>query len=127
MCGKGCGEAIGKGDSKTLDHRFTQIFADFLDWNFESGGVDRQERSRIFRLRASVVVHVRGPSEEADHFATLAPHDSPELEEADVLHLDAGIGLEPPLQIRATPRSEMVSAGGVPEKAKDVTHGISLP
>jgi hypothetical protein len=80
----------------------------------------------IFGLRAGVIVHGRGPLKEANHLAAFAPHDSPELEEADVLHLDARVGFKSPLEVRTTPRSEVVTAGGVPQEADDLEHISSL-
>jgi len=77
---------------------------------------------RVAGFGAGVAVHGGGPFEEADEFVALAEEESPEFEEADLIHFDAAIGLDAPAQIRAAPGGEMVAAGGVPQKSKDVAH-----
>jgi hypothetical protein len=66
--------------------------------------------------------HLASPAEETPEIVALPPHELPELQEADLLHLDAGIGLDTPEKIGAAPRSEAMSLGGVPEKADTVPH-----
>jgi len=50
------------------------------------------------------------------------PHEGNELEKADFMHLDAGVGLEAPAQVRTPPRGQVVAASGIPEEAEDVAH-----
>ena len=50
----------------------------------------------------------------------LAPHEFPKLYEADLFHLHARVGLDAPQKVRAAPRSQVMAASGVPEKAQDV-------
>lgn len=57
---------------------------------------------------------------------TLAKHESPELQEADLVHLQPGVSFHAPAQVRAAPGSKVVAAGGIPEKAQDATHETSV-
>ena len=66
--------------------------------------------------------HLAGPAQEAPEVAALAPHELPELEESDLLHFDAGVGLDAPEKIGAAPGGEAMSLGGIPEKADTVPH-----
>lgn len=69
-----------------------------------------------------VVFHLAGPPQEAPEVAALTPHELPEFEESDLLHLDAGVSLDAPEKIGAAPGGEAMSLGGVPEKADTVPH-----
>jgi len=71
----------------------------------------------------NVTLHFAGPSQEAPQVQALSPHKFPKFQEADLLHLDAGVGLDAPEQIGTAPGSEAVSFGGVPDKADRVPHG----
>ena len=78
---------------------------------------------RALRLGMHVALDFSRPFQKAPEVAALPPHEFPEFEEADLLHLDSTIGLDPPQQIGAAPRSKAMSAGRVPEKSKHVAHG----
>jgi hypothetical protein len=80
------------------------------------------DQSGILGFRAGVVFHLSGPVHEAREFVALTPHESPKGEEADLVHLQAGIGLNAPAQVGAAPGSEAMSASCVPSEAKDVAH-----
>ena len=53
------------------------------------------------------------------------PQKLPEFKEADLRHLDAAVGLDPPQQVGAPPRSETMALGGIPEKAERMAHATS--
>ena len=72
-----------------------------------------------------VTVHLTRPLQESPEVAALPPGELPELQKADLLHFDPTIGLDSPEKIRATPGSEAVSAGRIPEKAENVAHRCS--
>ena len=36
------------------------------------------------------------------------------------MHFDAGVGLDAPAKVGTAPRREVMTAGGVPEKAQDI-------
>src|ERR1700733_15487252 len=84
----------------------------------------REAGSRILWLGMDVVVHFRGPFEEAPEAHALPPDEFPELQESNLLHLHAAVGLDAPEQVRAAPRRKAVPAGGVPEKSQHI-HGVS--
>jgi len=69
-----------------------------------------------------VAVHLRSPLQEMPEIVALPPHELPELQEADLGHLDPAIGFDPPQKIGAAPRGQTVASGGVPEEAEDVAH-----
>ena len=56
----------------------------------------------------------------------LAPHEFPEFHEADLLHLDARVGLDAPQKVWAAPGSQVMAASGIPEKA-NLLHGAIIP
>ena len=51
-----------------------------------------------------------------------APHKFPKFQEADLGHLDTGVGLDAPKEIGASPRGQVVALGGVPEETEFVEH-----
>lgn len=69
-----------------------------------------------------VVFHLAGPTQKAPEVVAFTPHELPEFEETDLLHLDAGVGLDAPEKIGTAPGGEAVPLGGVPEKADAVPH-----
>src|SRR6476660_3832397 len=73
-----------------------------------------------------VAFHLAGPAQEAPEFVTLAPHEFPELHEADLLHLHAGVGLDAPKKIRAAPGSQTMATGGIPKEADLVAHAVII-
>ena len=73
-----------------------------------------------------VALHLAGPAQEAPQFVAFSPHKFPELQEADLLHLHAGISLDAPEKIRATPWSQAMATGGVPEEADFVAHAAPI-
>src|SRR5581483_2329670 len=84
----------------------------------------------VFRFRPGIRLHLTGPLEKAREILAFVPDEFPELEEADLFHLHPGVGLDPPAQIGAAPRGEMVSARGIPQESQGVFHPIrerSLP
>jgi hypothetical protein len=70
-----------------------------------------------------VALDLTRPSQESPEIVALSPHEFPEFQESNLLHLDAGIGFDPPQQIRAAPRSEAVPFRRVPQEADRVLHG----
>lgn len=72
--------------------------------------------------RVYEVLHFTRPHEEAPQVAALAPEKFPELQESDLLHLQAAIGLNAPQQIRTPPRRQPMSACRVPRKAQYGEH-----
>lgn len=66
--------------------------------------------------------HLPSPAQEAPEIVALAPHEFPKFQKADLLHLDASVGLDAPEKIRTAPGREAMSLGGVPEKADTVPH-----
>jgi hypothetical protein len=81
---------------------------------------------RTFRLGLDPPFHLAGPLQKAPQFVAFAPHELPEFQEADLLHLDARVGLDAPEKIWTPPRSQPVSFGGVPQKADLAAHGIMI-
>lgn len=69
-----------------------------------------------------VVFHLAGPAQESPEVAAFSPHKFPELKEADLFHLDSGVGFDAPEKIGTAPGGEAMSLGGVPEKADAVPH-----
>ena len=57
---------------------------------------------------------------------TRSPHEAPEFEKADFVHLDSGVGLDAPTQIGAAPWSEPMAAGGNPDEAQNSFHDFRL-
>jgi len=82
---------------------------------------DRQV-SGIFGNRVGVMLHFCRPLQETPEIMALSPGKLSKLEQANLVHLHARIGLDPPQKIRAVPGSEMMPAGGIPKEAEDVTH-----
>ena len=72
-----------------------------------------------------VTLHVPGPAQETPEVVALAPHEFPKFYKTNLLHLDAGVGFNPPKKVRATPRSQVMATGGVPEEA-DLLHGAII-
>src|SRR5260370_14794441 len=73
-----------------------------------------------------VALHLARPAQEAPKFVALAPHEFPELHETNLLHLDARVGLYAPEKVWATPWSQAMATGGVPEEADFVAHGVII-
>jgi len=70
----------------------------------------------------AVTFHLCRPLHESPQVVAFSPHELPEFQEADLGHLHAAVGFNPPKQIGAAPRRETVSAGCIPEKTEDVAH-----
>src|SRR5215469_5663596 len=77
-------------------------------------------------LGMGIAFHVAGPFKEAPKIGSLAPHEFPEFQEADLLHLDAGVRLDTPKKIRAVPWSKAMPLGSVPKKADLVAHASMI-
>lgn len=71
-------------------------------------------------------LHLPRPTQESPKFAAFAPHEFPELEETDLLHLHAGIGLDAPEEIGTPPRREAMAPGGIPQEADLVAHDLII-
>ena len=82
-----------------------------------SGLIEEPARLCPLRFWVNVAIHFARPLQEAPELVTLPPEEFPELEKADTCHLDAGVGLDAPKQVRAAPGSEAMSPGGVPDEA----------
>src|SRR5947209_4405970 len=78
--------------------------------------------SWVLGLRPRVVLHFGCPLQEAHQLLAFAEHESPEFQEAYLIHLEAAVGLHAPAQIGAAPRSQMVSARGIPQESKHMPH-----
>jgi hypothetical protein len=74
-----------------------------------------------------IPLHLSRPLQEAPQFAALAPHEFPKFQETDLRHLHAGIGLDAPQQIGASPRGQAMALGGILQKAKLVAHAAIIP
>ena len=74
-----------------------------------------------------VAFHLASPAQKAPEVVALPPHKFPEFQKPDLLHLDAGIGLDAPEKIRASPGGEAVAFRGIPEEADSVPHGVMIP
>jgi hypothetical protein len=66
--------------------------------------------------------HLARPPQEAPEFAAFAPHKFPELQKTDLLHLYTGISLDAPEKIWASPGSQSMSPGSIPQEADLVAH-----
>ena len=53
---------------------------------------------------------------------SFSQNEFPELQESNLLHLDAAVGFDSPEKIRAAPGRKPVTAGRVPEEAEHVEH-----
>ena len=82
----------------------------------------RIEVSGILGFRVDPTLHLTRPFQEAPQFTAFAPHKFPEFEKTNLLHLDAGVGLDPPKKIGASPGGEAMSFGGVPQEADRILH-----
>ena len=56
----------------------------------------------------------------------LVPHELPEFQKTDLLHLHATVGFHPPQQIWAAPGGKAMAAAGVPQESQHVAHGSSI-
>jgi len=65
-----------------------------------------------------VAFHFARPAKKSPQVAALAPHKFPEFQKADLRHLDASVGFDPPQQVGTAPGRKAVSLGRVPEKAE---------
>ena len=70
----------------------------------------------------AVALHLCRPLHESPQVVAFPPHELPEFQEADLGHLHAAVGFNPPKQIGAAPGRETMSAGCIPEKTEDVAH-----
>lgn len=50
------------------------------------------------------------------------PEETPKYKETNPIHLDSGIGFHAPTQIRTSPRGEMITPGGIPDKSQYMLH-----
>jgi tetratricopeptide (TPR) repeat protein len=73
-----------------------------------------------------VAFHLSRPAEESPQFVALAPHEFPEFHEADLLHLHTSVGLDAPEKVWATPWSQAMATGSVPEESDLVAHGVII-
>jgi hypothetical protein len=67
--------------------------------------------SRILRLRSRVIVHLSGPFQKVPQLFSFPDHESPEFNEANLVHLQAGIRFHAPAQVGAAPGGQAMSAG----------------
>ena len=70
--------------------------------------------SRMPRFWVGAALHFRRPAKKTPQILPLSPQEFPKLQQPDLVHLDARIGLDAPQQIRAAPGPQVVSAGGIP-------------
>ena len=59
-------------------------------------------------------LHLSGPLQKTPEVMPFAPGEFPEFQKPDLRHLDAGVGLNAPEQIRTAPRCEMVALCRIP-------------
>src|SRR4029077_2084587 len=76
------------------------------------------------RFRVNIPLHLARPLQEAPQVSPFAPGKFPELQETDLRHLDAGVGLDAPKQVGAAPRGQVMTPRGIPEKTNDIAHGV---
>jgi hypothetical protein len=69
-----------------------------------------------------MVLHLRRPLKESPQISTLSPGKFPELQKADLLHLNSAVGLDSPKQIPAAPRGQVMTTSSVPQKSHDINH-----
>lgn len=69
-----------------------------------------------------VAIHLAGPSQEVPELAAFPPHEFPELQESDFLHLHASVGFDAPEQVGAAPWGEPMATCRVPKEPKTVAH-----
>ena len=68
------------------------------------------------------MLHLARPFEKPPQISALVPEEFPELQEADLLHLDPAVGFNSPEQIRTAPWRQAMATGGVPHEAEHVAH-----
>lgn len=64
--------------------------------------------------------------QEAEELAALVEEEVEEVAEANVFGVQAGVGLQTPLEIVAAPWAEVVSASRGPEKSEGFEHGAGV-
>ena len=69
------------------------------------------------------MLHLARPFEEAPQVSPLVPEKLPKFHKADLLHLEAAVGLDSPQQVWAAPGSQAMPTSGVPQEAEDGQHG----
>lgn len=69
-----------------------------------------------------ITIHLGRPFQKAPEIVSLSPKECPKFQEADLLHLDACVGLDAPQQVGTAPGRDAMAAGGVPEEAKHGPH-----
>ena len=70
----------------------------------------------------AVALHLRSPFQESPQAVAFAPHKSPELEEADLLHLNAAVGFHSPAQVGTAPGRKAMAAAGPPNESQHGGH-----
>ena len=80
----------------------------------------------IFWLGTRVVFHSCCPLQEAEQLMTRAPHEGPEFEKTNFVHLDASVGLDSPTQIWAPPRHKAMAASCDPHEVQNSFHDLRL-
>src|SRR5919197_1377386 len=71
-----------------------------------------------------ILLHLPRPFQKSPEMVALPPAEIPELEESDLRHLDAGVGLDAPEKIRTSPRSQAMAFRGVPQETKNMAHDL---
>jgi len=74
----------------------------------------------------NIAVHLACPFQKAPKVGAFVPDKFPKFQEADVFHLDAAVGFNPPQQIGTAPRREPVAARGIPPETNHRWHRIPL-
>jgi len=74
-----------------------------------------------------VAFHLASPSQKAPEVVALPPHKFPEFQKTDLLHFDAGIGLNAPKKVGASPRGQAMAFCCIPQEADSVPHGAIIP
>ena len=69
-----------------------------------------------------VALHLAGPLQESPEMTAFPPDEFPELQKADLCHLDAGIRFDPPEKIRTAPRREAMATSCIPQEAERMAH-----
>src|SRR4051812_41371900 len=98
-----------------------------LVFSFTTYGLPFTVLEGVLRFRPRVLIHLGRPLQETHQFLPFAEQKSPELQEADLVHLHAAISLDTPAQVRTAPGRKMMSTSCIPKKAKDVAHAICSP
>jgi len=82
--------------------------------------------SRSLRRRSRILLHLSRPLQKAPEILALVPQELPKFQKADLLHLHAAVGFNPPQQIRTPPWRQPVTPRSIPHESDDVAHSTLI-